>query len=64
MFASYNAGLGNPLKAQKLCLASETDVCNLWINIRGYASEVRTWRYEETLGYVTRIFKFMGKKDY
>lgn len=64
MFASYNAGLGNPLKAQKLCLVSETGDCNLWANIRGHASEVRTWRYEETLGYVTRIFKFMGKKDY
>lgn len=63
MFASYNAGMGNVLKGQKVCLkelAPEAN-CNLWQNIEPVAHKVRSWRSEETIGYVKRIFKFMGK---
>ena len=62
MFASYNAGLGNVLKGQKECMkrAPESN-CNLWYNIAPVAHYVRTWRSEETLGYVERIFTLMGK---
>ncbi len=63
MFASYNAGIGNVLKGQKQCSLTIPHVnCNLWQNIVPVAHNVRSWRSEETLGYVTRIFKFMGKK--
>lgn len=63
MFASYNAGMGNVLKGQKQCkLITPNSNCNLWQNIVPVAHNVRSWRSEETLGYVKRIFKFMGKK--
>lgn len=62
MFASYNAGMGNVLKGQKVCkeLTPEAN-CNLWQNIEPVAHKVSSWRSEETLGYVKRIFGFMGK---
>lgn len=61
MFASYNAGLSNPLKAQKLCLAAGGKECNLWHNVRKYAPNVNTWKHHETLGYVDKIMKLMGQ---
>lgn len=65
VFASYNAGLGNPLKAQKLCLSSKNKTnCNLWLPIREQAPNVSTWKYHETFGYVTKIMYFMGYKMY
>lgn len=62
MFASYNAGMGNVLKGQRQCMSKTNSNCNLWRNIVPVAHNVRSWRSEETLGYVKRIFKFMGKK--
>lgn len=66
MFASYNAGLGNILKAQKVC--KEIDLpeqdCNKWEYIRLVGNVVDSWKEEETLGYVTRIFKFMDIQNF
>lgn len=55
MFASYNAGLGNILKAQSVCNASAIGNCNLWSNIEKVADKINTWKSEETLGYIKRI---------
>lgn len=64
MFASYNAGLGNILKGQKICNKKNIGNCNLWTNITIVADQVNTWKSEETLHYVVRIFKFMGIKNF
>ena len=58
MFTSYNAGAGNILKAQKLCAANP----NLWASIVAVAKTVKGWRYEETLGYVSKIMSLMSIK--
>jgi len=58
MFASYNAGAGNILKAQKLC----TEAPNLWASIVAVATRVPNWKSEETLGYVSRIMRLMSVK--
>ena len=64
MMASYNAGLGNPLKAQRLCIAKKDTKqnCNLWSDIRIYAPKVNTWIYSESLNYVNKIFRFMDEE--
>lgn len=65
MFASYNAGIGNILKAQGKCTATGLDInCGLWSNIKAQGPNVRSWRYDETIGYVNRIMKFMGYKNW
>lgn len=57
MFASYNAGLGTILIAQKLCNESNTGLnCNTWTNIKQFKH--RRWIHEETVNYVDRIFRF------
>lgn len=61
MLASYNAGIGNILKAQKICKGSS---CNLWGPIKSKGSLVSTWKESETINYVTKIFKFMGYEGY
>jgi len=61
MFASYNAGIGNILKAQKICKGAN---CNLWNPIKERGVLVSSWKEEETIGYVTKIFKFMGYAGY
>jgi membrane-bound lytic murein transglycosylase F len=63
MFASYNAGLGNPLKSQKVCTEKKDIGCNLWSKVAFYAPQVRSWKCEESLGYTKRIFGLMGEKD-
>lgn len=60
VFGSYNAGAGNLLKSQKLCLAAGADDCNNWSGIRAFADKVTTWKAAETKGYVKRIFGYMG----
>lgn len=57
-FASYNAGLGNLLKCQKLC---NNDIynCNLYNNVILYSTKVTTQKYTETLGYVIKINNLM-----
>jgi len=60
MFASYNAGLGTILIAQRLCgEANKSDRllnCNTWTNIKQFTHN--KWIHEETVNYVDRIFKF------
>lgn len=56
MLASYNAGAGYLLKAQKLC---QTDK-NLWRSIAAVANSVPGWKYRETLGYVAKIMRLMN----
>jgi hypothetical protein len=42
-FASYNAGLGNPLKAQKLCKNETNMECNLYSQVVKYSERVSSW---------------------
>jgi len=58
MFASYNAGGGNILKAQKLCSSQP----NLWSSIVAVAKRVPSWKSDETLGYVSKIMSLMSVK--
>lgn len=60
VFASYNGGLKNVLNAQQLCLDNSNLNCNMWNNIRIYADQVNTWKSEESLLYVRKIFSLMG----
>lgn len=67
MFASYNAGLGNILKAQKNCNLYGVEAineCNLWASIKDQGHSVSSWKEEETIGYVSRIFRFMGYNNW
>ena len=56
VFASYNGGAGNVHKAQKQCNIYGSD-CNLWDSVRDFADKVESWRYQESLDYVDRIFR-------
>ena len=53
-FASYNAGFGTIVRAQKVCKRHGLNE-NLWQNIKKVARMVQGWRHEETVGYVERI---------
>jgi len=59
IFASYNGGIGNVLKAQKYCNRKKNINCNLWNNIIDVAPNIQTWRYDESLHYVEKIKKLM-----
>jgi len=61
--ASYNGGLGNVLKAQKICIKlNEPGAnCNSWYDIQKHAYDVNTWKCEESLTYVERIFNIYEK---
>jgi len=61
VFASYNGGLGNVLKAQRLCIKAKENDCNTWNAIERHAHNVITWKCEESLNYVKRIFKTKEK---
>jgi soluble lytic murein transglycosylase-like protein len=54
MFASYNAGEGTILNAQRACMARKLDR-RVWSSVETVAPEVPRWRYRETLGYVRKI---------
>ena len=56
MFASYNAGRGNVLRAQRLALADGLDG-RLWASIQNRLPAVTGRHSRETLGYVDRIFE-------
>lgn len=56
-FASYNAGLGHILKAQKLC-NSRGSSCNLYDNIILNLKDITGHHHKETEGYVKNIFKY------
>jgi len=54
MFASYNAGEGTIMNAQRACVQRSLDQ-RAWRNVETVAPEVPRWRYRETLGYVRKI---------
>jgi membrane-bound lytic murein transglycosylase F len=54
MFASYNAGEGTIMNAQRACRARALDQRS-WASVESVAPEVPRWRYRETLGYVRKI---------
>ena len=54
MFASYNAGEGTILNAQRACVAKALDQRS-WSSVEAVAPNVPRWRYRETLGYVRKI---------
>ena len=56
MFASYNAGRGNVLRAQRLALADGLDG-RLWSSIQDRLPAVTGRHSRETLGYINRIFE-------
>ncbi len=62
MFASYNAGAGTILKAQKVCSEKGLNE-NLWGSVREIASKVKRWRSKETLQYIEKIFLFRESLD-
>jgi len=54
MFASYNAGEGTIMNAQRACVARSLDR-RAWQSVETVAPDVPRWRYRETLGYVRKI---------
>ena len=54
MFASYNAGEGTIMNAQRACVARSLDH-RTWQSVETVAPDVPRWRYRETLGYVRKI---------
>ena len=64
MISSFNCGLGNVLKAQKVCINSNYGGCNTWNSIKAQGAKVSSWKHQETLGYVNRIFRYMGYPGY
>jgi soluble lytic murein transglycosylase-like protein len=62
MFASYNAGEGTIMNAQRACRAKSLDQ-RAWQSVETVAPEVPRWRYRETLGYVRKIRLGLGNLD-
>ena len=62
MFASYNAGEGTIMNAQRACVARSLDRRS-WTSVETVAPEVPRWRYRETLGYVRKIRNGMESLD-
>lgn len=62
MLASYNAGRGTLLQAQKRARAQSLDP-RRWQHIEQIAPTVPRWRHVETLGYVRRIAAFRALLD-
>jgi membrane-bound lytic murein transglycosylase F len=62
MFASYNAGRGTLLRAQKVARTRMLDP-RLWPSIQSVAPAVPKWRHEETIGYVAKIDKHTARMD-
>ncbi len=58
IFASYNAGAGNILRAQKLVDRHKSS--NLWRHVAEKLPLITGRHSEETFGYVTRIFEIKG----
>lgn len=61
IFASYNAGAGNILKAQKLVDRHKDS--NLWRNVAEKLNRVTGKHSKETTEYVVRIFEIKGDID-
>ena len=62
MFASYNAGEGAIMNAQRACVQRSLDQRS-WQNVETVAPNVPRWRYRETLGYVRKIRSGMETLD-
>ena len=62
MFASYNAGEGTIMNAQRACVARSLDQ-RAWRSVETVAPEVPRWRYRETLGYVRKIRTGLDSMD-
>jgi membrane-bound lytic murein transglycosylase F len=62
MFASYNAGEGTIMNAQRACVARSLDR-RAWTSVETVAPEVPRWRYRETLGYVRKIRSGLARLD-
>ena len=62
MFASYNAGRGTLLLAQRMARAESLDH-RAWPNIEQIAPSMRRWRYRETLEYLRRIDRHLESMD-
>ncbi len=62
MFASYNAGRGTLLMAQRMARAESLDH-RAWPNIERIAPQMRRWRYRETLEYLRRIDRHLESMD-
>ena len=62
MFASYNAGRGTLLIAQRMARAESLDH-RAWPNIERIAPQTRKWRYRETLEYLRRIDRHLESMD-
>jgi membrane-bound lytic murein transglycosylase F len=62
MFASYNAGEGTIMNAQRACVQRSLDR-RAWRSVETVAPEVPRWRYRETLGYVRKIQSGMSSLD-
>jgi soluble lytic murein transglycosylase-like protein len=62
MFASYNAGRGTLLSAQRRARAQRLDP-RRWRNIETIAAGVPRWRHGETLEYVRRISANLERLD-
>lgn len=62
VLSSYNAGRVTLLRAQKIARDSALDP-RLWPSIQAVAPSVPRWRYDETLGYVSRVFANLASMD-
>ena len=62
MFASYNAGEGTIMNAQRACRERSLDQ-RAWQSVETVAPIVPRWRYRETLGYVRKIRNGMESLD-
>ena len=62
MFASYNAGRGTLLMAQRMARAESLDH-RAWPSIEQVAPQMRRWRYRETLEYLRRIDRHLESMD-
>ena len=62
MFASYNAGRGTLLMAQRMARAESLDA-RAWPSIEQVAPAMRRWRYRETLEYLRRIDRHLQSMD-
>ena len=62
MFASYNAGRGTIIGAQRAARAAQLDA-RAWPSIEAVAPHVHGWRYRETIGYVQKIDRHLTELD-
>lgn len=59
VLASYNAGAGNIMRAQRVCKRIQSN-CNSWAEISVHLSSVTGHHSRETITYVQRIGRWLG----